>query len=147
MLDNVAVIFENKKELMKHLKKKNYETNMLAFEKAYGHYFKEMTQYVESADNKEEAAKELAAVFVQDVKEKCTPKNKKAIPSYMQVDMNLFMIYYVFPAILLTGHEDSKLIADALCEKWGSSFKDSIIGYTTYDELYNSFKEKIFGIF
>ena len=57
------------------------------------------------------------------------------------------MIYFVFPAILLTEHESANDIADAICKKWGETFKDSKIGYTTYDKLYESFRNQIFGIF
>ena len=63
------------------------------------------------------------------------------------LDLNFFMIYYVFPAILKRNHEYAKLLADTLCETWGSSFKNSKIGYTDYETLYKAFREKIFGIF
>lgn len=147
MLDNVAVMFDDMKNMMKHLKKKNYESNTKLFQEQYGHYFREMTEYLENAEDKDEAAKEIATTFIQSVKEKFIPEKKKHMPSYQQTDVNLFMIYYVFPAILMTNHEDAKIIADTLCSEWGKSFKDSKIGYTTYDELYVSFREKIFGIF
>ena len=65
----------------------------------------------------------------------------------MQADINFFMIYYVFPAILKTGHEDSRLVADSICAEWKGRFKNSEIGYTDYDTLHDSFREKIFGIF
>ena len=64
-----------------------------------------------------------------------------------QRNCNLFMVAYVFPAILLTEHDDAKLIADHLCSRWGEKFKNSKIQYTDYDSLYVSFREKIFGIF
>ena len=63
------------------------------------------------------------------------------------MDLNFFMIYYVFPAILMTQYDDAKLMADTLCETWGNSFKGAKIGYTDYETLHESFKEKIFGIF
>ena len=63
------------------------------------------------------------------------------------MDLNFFMIYYVFPAILMTQSDNAKMMADTLCETWGKSFKDSKIAYTDYDSLYSSFREKIFGIF
>lgn len=72
---------------------------------------------------------------------------KGKIDSAVQTDLNFFMIYYVFPAILLTEHDDAKLIADHLCSRWGEKFKNSKIQYTDYDSLYVSFREKIFGIF
>ena len=69
------------------------------------------------------------------------------IKGKVQMDLNFFMIYYVFPSILMTQSDDAKLMADTLCETWSNSFKGAKIGYTDYDTLYESFKEKIFGIF
>lgn len=65
----------------------------------------------------------------------------------VQTDLNFFMIYYVFPAILKRNHEHAKLLADTLCDTWGSRFKNSKISYTDYGTLYNAFREKVFGIF
>ena len=92
-----------------------------------------------------EAAKEIAEVFVEAVKSRYEVKGK--IKGTVQADLNFFMIYYVFPAILKRNHEYAKLLADTLCETWGSSFKNSKIGYTDYETLYKAFREKIFGIF
>lgn len=145
MLEQVAEIFSNMKEMLKKVKKNNYEARMNDFRKSYGHYFDEMVTYVEKEEDKEKAADEVAAVFVERVKEMAEVKGK--ISGRKQVDMNFFMIYYVFPAILLTENEQSKAVADAICRLWGDTFKDSRIGYTTYEQLYGSFRNKIFGLF
>lgn len=107
-------------------------------------YFLEMETYL-AKENPEAAAKEISKTIVDAVKSRYEVKGK--IKGTVQTDLNFFMIYYVFPAILKRDHEQAKLLADTLCETWGSSFKDSKIGYTDYDTLYNSFREKIFGIF
>ena len=107
-------------------------------------YFLEMEAYLDKGDP-ETAAKEIAEVFVEAVKSRYEVKGK--IKGTVQADLNFFMIYYVFPAILKRNHEYAKLLADTLCETWGSSFKNSKIGYTDYETLYKAFREKIFGIF
>lgn len=145
MLEHVESIFDNMVIMLKKIKKKNYEERMTNFRKEYGHYFQEMTEYVESQEEKQAAVKNVADVFVEKVKENAEEKGK--INGRKQADMNFFMIYYVFPAILLTEHEAANDIADSICKKWGETFKDSKIGYTTYDKLYESFRNKIFGIF
>ncbi len=147
MLDNIATMFDDMKSMMKHLKKKNYETNMEQFLKKYGSYFAQMTQHLDAAEEKEVAVNELARSFVGAVEKRFATGKKQCIPSYVQADLNLFMIYYVFPGILKTDHENASMIADGICAEWGETFKDSKIGYTDYDTLYQSFKEKIFGIF
>ena len=106
-------------------------------------YFLEMEARLDG-DDPASAAKEIAEAFVEAVRSRYEVRGK--IKGRIQADLNFFMIYYVFPAILKRGHAQAKLLADTLCETWGSSFKDSRIGYTDYDTLYRSFREKIFGI-
>jgi len=145
MLNNVSSIFDNMVPMLKKVKKKNYEERMSSFRKDYGHYIDEMISIVESSGERESAASSIAEALVQDIKNRYEVKGK--INGRVQADMNFFMIYYVFPAILLTENENADLIADTICKIWGASFKNSNIGYTTYEKLYSSFKEKIFGIF
>ena len=144
MLNQVETMCDDLEKMIKKLKKKQYEENMENFMTAYEAYFLEMETYM-SENDPQTAAKEISQVFVDAVKERYEVKGK--IKGYVQADLNLFMIYYVFPTILKRDHEHAKLLADTLCETWGSSFKDSKIGYTDYDSLYKSFREKIFGIF
>lgn len=144
MLNQVETMFDDMEKMIKKLKKKQYEENMENFMTAYEAYFLEMETYMSENDS-QTAAKEISRVFVDAVKERYEVKGK--IKGYVQADLNLFMIYYVFPTILKRDHEHAKLLADTLCETWGNSFKDSKIGYTDYDSLYKSFREKIFGIF
>lgn len=144
MLNQVETMFDDMEKMIKKLKKKQYEENMENFMTAYEAYFLEMETYM-SENDPQTAVKEISQVFVDAVKERYEVKGK--IKGYVQADLNLFMIYYVFPTILKRDHEHAKLLADTLCETWGNSFKDSKIGYTDYDSLYKSFREKIFGIF
>ena len=147
MLNQIETIFDDMKPMMKKLKKKNYRENMDGFLNRHGHYFHEMTALTAEAEDKEKTAAEIAAVFVDGVERKFISPKKGRIDGVVQLDLNFFMIYYVFPAILMTGHEDAVLIADRLRDEWGSRFKDSKIQYTDYDTLYGAFREKIFGIF
>ena len=146
MLTGIENIFDNRNAMLKHLKKKSYEENTEYFKEKYGHLFDEMFEYVKEAEDKNAAADEVAKVFINAVSKKFAGKNGK-VSGRDQVDLNFFMIYYVFPTIVGYESENNKLIADAICNKWGSSFKDSKISYTDYDSLYGSFRHKIFGIF
>ena len=144
MLQQVEVIFENMAPMLKGLKKKSYEVNMKAFREKNNEFFFGLMDQLKIG-NKEAIAKHLSNSFVAAVKQ-IFEKNGK-IKGSLQMDLNFFMIYYVFPSILLTHSDNAKLMADTLCETWGNSFKDGKIGYTDYDTLYESFKEKIFGLF
>lgn len=145
MLESAATLFENRKIMLKRLKKKSYEKYMKEFRGQYDMTFLEMTTYMDSQEDKEKAAKDIADAFIQSVKNGFEKRGK--ISSVTQFDLNLFMIYYVFPAITMTYHEEAKRINDVLCASWGEQLKGAKIGYSDYDTLYNSFNEKILGIF
>lgn len=140
-------MFDNMEPMLKRLKKNSYEMNMKTFRQTYGHYFQEMIEYTEQSKDQEQAARTIGNEFAGKVKERFQSSKNGKIKSYVQADINFFMIYYVFPALLLTGHESAKTTADGICAAWGEHFKDGHINYTDYDTLYNSFREKIFGIF
>lgn len=145
MLDHVEKIFDGMTEMMKKLKKDTYKNNMEKFRKDHGHFFDEMIEYVEQKENHEEASEEIAEVFTDHVQMNFSKNGK--INGRTQADLNFFMIYYVFPAILLTESMYANMVADSICKKWGTRFKNSAIGYSDYDKLYSSFRKKIFGIF
>ncbi len=146
MLEGIETIFNNKEKMMSHLKKKNYEENTKVFLENNGHFFDEMITYIDQANDKVKAVDEIAETFVSAV-EKNFSNKKGRVPANVQVDLNFFMIYYVFPTILKLESSSAKSLADKICELWGNRFKDSKIQYTDYDTLYGSFRNKIFGIF
>lgn len=145
MLTGVENIFEDMNGMMKKLKKSSYEKNMGVFRENYNLYFEEMASYVGMADDTGKAAEEIAKEFVDKVEQKNTVKGK--ISGRRQADLNFFMIYYVFPAILLEDAQNGTLTADAICKEWGGRFRESKIRYADYDTIYKGFRDKIFGLF
>ena len=145
MLEQVVTIFDGLTKKVKKLKKASYEENMKAFRKEHGHYIDENNHQEEGKEDKKAAAREVSLDLINQIKEHFSVRGK--IRGVVQMDLNLFMIYYVFPSILLTYHDDAKLLADTLCEVWNEQFPKEKIGYTDYNTLYKSFNEKILGIF
>ena len=145
MLEHVESMFDDMSDMMKKLKKVSYEKNMKGFRERNDHFFHEMTAYTEQAEDHDAAAGVVADAFVTTVKEAFSVNGR--MKSRMQADLNFFMIYYVFPALLLTENEYADLLAKSICNLWGQTFKDSKIGYADYDKIHGAFREKIFGIF
>lgn len=147
MLENVTVIFENRNQMLRRLKKSGYIEYMKQFRNEHAHFFEEMVSYTQEAQNTESAAKEVANDFTGKIQEHFSGRFGK-IPGKTQAELNLFMVFYVFPAILLTENPCAKDICDALCASWAEFFpKNKILGYATYEELLPKFRDKIFGIF
>lgn len=145
MLNQAETIFDGMVDMMKKLKKPSYKKNMENFREKNDHFFQEMAQYVVEREDREEAVKEVAEVFTSAVEKSFSVRGR--IRPRTQADLNFFMIYYVFPAILLTESEVSDLIASGIRDTWRTKFKDSNIDYTDYESLYGTFREKILGIF
>ena len=144
MLDHADMMFDNMKEMVENQQKSSYQKNMEIFREKNGHFFQKMIQYMEQSEDKGAAAQEIADCITDAVKDRFSKRGK--INSRTQTDLNLFMIYYVFPAILLTESEDATLIADTMRDTWAAKFKNSNIQYADYDRIYGAFQERIFGI-
>ena len=144
MLDHAEMMFDGMKYMIHNLRKASYQENMEIFREKNGQFFQEMIQYVKQSSDGEAAAKEIADCITDAVKNSFSKKGK--VHSRTQVDLNLFMIYYVFPAILLTESEDATMIADHIRDTWAAKFKNSDIQYADYDRIYESFQERMFGI-
>lgn len=145
-MEHMELMFEDMDRMLKKLKKSSYQEYSREFTSRHGHLFEEMTTYVKEGESKEAQAEEIGRKITRDVREAFASRRGK-INSGVQANLNLFMIFYVFPTLLKTGDADAKLIADAVCDVWAREFKGNNIQYTDYDTLYNSFRNKIFGLF
>ena len=63
MLNGIETIFDNTTQMLRHLKKKSFEKNTQDFIDSYGHYFREMTEYVMRNVNKARAEKKLMSLL------------------------------------------------------------------------------------
>ncbi len=147
MLENFDAVLEYRKQLMKRMNQNKYVENFDLFTKNYGHFFTEMVSYVEQAEEKEQAAREVGEAVVTGIKKACGKSPDEKIRGSEQTDMNMFMIIYVFPSILKTEHPDAEVTAEGVLAVWNerkSSGPD--IGYIDYDKVYDGFKRRLFGI-
>lgn len=137
-MGKAALLFDGMTAMMKKLKKETYEERMKSFREAHEEYLKQMLEDPETLET-------VAAAFAQDVFEGHQVKGK--IQGRTQAELNLFMVYYIFPAILLTEDEHADDLCQAIRTAWNRTFKNCNINYADYDRIYNSFRRKIFGIF
>ena len=145
MPEHVEEIFTDLELMLKKLKKLSYEQNMKKFREEQGYLIDEMISSVKGAPDTKAAADEVGRSFAQGAFEAFNKGGK--MNGRKQADLNFFMIYYVFPAILLTDEECAPALCDSIRDKWNERFSGTNINYTTYDRLYSTFRNKIFGIF
>ena len=145
MLDHIEQIFTALEQMLRKLKKNSYEANMERFRNEQGHFIDEMIGCVKGAESRLEASRDVGVAFADGVFDAFSVNGK--MKGRKQADLNFFMIYYVFPAILLTNEGCADSLCSGIRNAWNAKFKDTCISYTTYDKLYSSFRNKIFGIF
>lgn len=144
MLDNVSSMFENMYTLIKRMRKSEYERNVKSYQEKYNAFFSEMIEYMDAAEDKTNAAEEIGQIFAEEMYVNCVGKKKLSLQ--MSMDLNLMMIYYIFPIILLTRNDNAEILADAMRDKWNERFK-SKIDYASYETIRDGFPSKMFGIF
>ncbi|MDE7178021.1 MAG: hypothetical protein K2O59_09410 [Lachnospiraceae bacterium] len=178
MLEQAGSMFDDMEGMLNRIKKKVYGERMDFFRKKNAQLFAEMTGFVEQAANRDqvnvkdpvnvkdqgqiedqdrvkdkdqvekrtEAAAQVAKAFADAVEARFAKRGK--ISGRSQMDINLFMIYFVFPAILLTESDCAVSLADAIRDEWRGRFRDSAqLDYATYEEISGTFKEKFLGLF
>lgn len=145
MPEHSEQIFEDVEQMLRKLKKNSYEANMKRFRERHGDFIDAMIRYVKGSGDEKEAVKLMSEAFAKDVQSAFSVRGR--IGGRKQADMNFYMIYYVFPAILLTNEDCASELCDGIRDAWNGTFEKTNINYTTYDSLYGSFRNKIFGIF
>ncbi len=131
---NVEKIFFNVAHMSKVHAKPAYEEMTREFKEDR---YSEMSDLVHSQDVAKEAEN-----FCEDVFEGFKKFGK--VRGADQMNLNYFMIYFVFPTIL-SEEENGEDICNILRDTWNKRFGCNI-NFTDYNTLYESFRTKIFGI-
>ena len=135
MAFEINKIFEDVAPLSKISSKKEYEQKMNMFLSDRYDLLKDLVASTDVAA----ASKE----FCQGVTDEFKKLGKVRMGDLM--NLNYFLIYYIFPAVLKNEGENGASICDTLRDTWNSHFKSNI-NYTDYDTLMEGFQTKIFGI-
>ena len=130
----VRKIFEDLSHLSKVHTKKEYAAAMDMFRADRFSLLRDLTESGDYAAN--------SLVLCQDVQDEFKKFGKVRAAELM--NLNYFMIYYVFPTIL-SEEEKGAEICDTLRDVWNERFKCNI-NYTDYETLKEGFQTKIFGI-
>ena len=135
MAFNISKIFESYEPFSRITTKKEYENRMNTFQAERYAYLKELTEATDTAA--------ASNAFCDGVHEAFKKFGKVRTGTLM--DLNCFLIYYIFPAILKNEGERATEICDTLKDTWNKRFKCTI-NYTDYASLRKGFQSRILGI-
>ena len=145
MLQGIGKIFRDSDQMTHSIKKESYQSYMEGFMKEHGHYFSEMKEYVEQAEDPSGAAEEIGECLVRAAREACGSRRGK-LDARTRSALHMFMVYYVFPAIL-RQRDAGSVIAEGVLKAWRTGMKNPDMQYVDYDTICQGFREKILGIF
>ena len=143
MNEMINEMFKNYKVMITNLKKKSYEQRFQSFYDNYSETLKEMMTC--KNEDKEASFQKTAENFCNAVTDAYGRNGK--ISQKEQIDLSLFMIYFVLSSIIKIGDADSVLFADTLRNQWRVISGNEAFDYSDYEEIYSNFNDKIFGIF
>ena len=145
MLEQMPALFDQyeKKLVFSAHKRKTYEAYFEAFCKEHGKLLSEMNDLMSEREDKETAADEIAMCMVDAVNEKFRKWGRVSVKR--RTDLGFYLIYYVFPALLLTEQPESKLLADHIRDTWNREMKEKI-SYADYETIRASFQDKLLGL-
>lgn len=138
-MPDISEMYSEVSVMLKDINKTSYAANMTIFCEKYGAVLDFLFDTVEKSGPEASAER-----FVESVAERFSTKGK--IPAYLQVDLNSFTVYYVMPAIDLSGHPQSGAFIREICAVWGKRFRYSSIHFAAYDTILNSFQRTLLGI-
>ncbi|WWR14671.1 CFI-box-CTERM domain-containing protein [Lachnospiraceae bacterium JLR.KK008] len=102
-----------------------------------------MRSMIDVAVDRRRAAQEIAQVVVDSAARAMESMKGKIGREATQMNRNMYMVTFLLPALLYQEKEKYTDLADAICEKWSQTFKNSNIHAADYDTLISGFKRKL----
>jgi len=129
---------------IRKLNKKTYKLNFETFVDTYGEYFRGLLDQINTVDDKASMATIEGQNFAKEAFEALAVKGK--IKKMQKLDISIYVIYYIFPAILESKHENAELLCDKIRDEWNAKFEQNI-NYADYETIRDGFRDKLFGLF
>ncbi len=145
----VNELFENREYYLQRFNKKHYAESFEEYEKTFCEFDKICAENYEEHGDINRLCTEVAdaiCVYVKDLAVAQCFKNARQ-ESEWQEQMNLFVVTYLFPAILECRNDYYKQLAKVIEKKWAKTFKGYKIKAGTFETINSGFQKKAFGLF
>lgn len=127
---------------MANFKKDTYESAFLEYIKKHKGTLEAMEAAYSSSENPEAFCRELAMNLADSAEERLQAIGKKSKCFQQQMNYNMMLAIYVFPALTDGRKEAREAVADAVVETWNSRFQANV-SKSTYEGIYSGFQKKL----
>nr|MBQ8252723.1 hypothetical protein [Lachnospiraceae bacterium] len=145
----VNELFENREYYLQRFNKKLYGETFEEYEQTFRSFDKLCMKHYENHGDVKllcDSVAEAVCDYVSGMKEAQMFKNAMQEAQW-QEEMNLFVVTYLFPAILECRNDYYKQMAKTIEKKWAGTFKGYKIKAGTFETINSGFQKKAFGLF
>ena len=137
------ILFDNAEKVIKGFNRDGYADNFDQYLVKHAELLKTLRKCMEESPEPGQAAEEIADIIVARGEAVQDSLNGKRAKENMRLTMNMYMVTFVFPAILSLDNGKYTDLTDAISRKWSGHFKNSPIQATDFDSLNKGFRRKL----
>lgn len=147
-LNAVAALLEQEEKWIQDFGRDKYAASFDEYLEENRELWNSFRQLFRDETNDEETENAVADVLVNKAKELIDMQSKRITREKTQLNINLYMVSYVFPALLecqeYRGKDgNANKMAEAICRKWKEAFPKYAIQYADYNSIQSGFKQKL----
>ena len=147
-INQVALLLEQEEEKVGAFGRNTYADAFAAFMEENNDIWTELRRLFLEEDRQEETEKALAQALVQKAQEIMSLQTKRTNREKKQLDLNLFMVAYLLPAILECRESTRKdshacQMAETICLCWREAFPKHAIQYAEFASIQGGFRQKL----
>lgn len=147
-VEAVAALIEQEKSWIRNFNRDTYADSFWNFMEENQELWNAFRRLFQEESNDEETEKAVADALVQKTRLLVEEQTKRVKKEQKQLNINLFVVSYVLPAIIeCQGYQkkDSNAckMADAICTSWREAFPKYAISYADFASIQGGFKQKL----
>lgn len=146
-LTAVAGLLEQQSRI-REFRKNTYADSFESFMEENKEVWSSFRQLFAQEEEPVQTEEDVAECLVRQAQEMIAEEKKRVDKEERLLNINLFMVSYMFPAILACQEYPQKegnaaKMADAICRKWKEAFPKYTISYADYASIQGGFKQKL----
>lgn len=136
-------LFDNAEKVIKGFKRDSYADSFEQYLAKQGELLKAIRKSMEGSPEPGRAAAEIADVIVSGGAAVLDAQSGKRAKENIRLTLNMYMVTFVFPAILTLENGKYTDLTDVISRKWSENFKNSPIQAADFDSLNKGFRRKL----
>ncbi len=141
--ESAASLFDNADKVIKGFNRDSYTDSFEQYLAKHTELLKALRKSMDASSGPDQTAEEIAGIIVSRAEAALDDQNGKRAKENMRLTFNMYMVTFVFPAILSLENGKYRDLTDVISRKWSEHFKNSPIQAADFDSLNKGFRRKL----